>query len=349
MTFNTKVGGLVMAALLVFGAGSVASAQVISSPSSCVVFNNNFGYGAYDYSSSNAVSNLQNFLVGQGYFGSAYLGTGHYGAITLRAVAQFQAAHGVPSTGYVGPLTRALIQNISCGTNPVPTPTPTSSVSLYNESPTSGAVGTTVSITGFGFTSSNTILMDGSVAASNVPISSSIAIACTTNPSCHGGINQTLTFTIPNSLAPYCAPGTACPMYMRLLTPGQYNITVLNQNGTSNALSFTVTSGSTGGSPLSINGLNAPASLALGQSGTWTVSATSNAGTGNLQYSVVWGDEATIYNGSVASSPISTVQSSATFTHTYQRAGNYTPVFTVTDSTGHSVSTSATVVITPLY
>ena len=277
-----------MGALLVFGAGSVASAQVIANPSSCVVFNNNFGYGSYDgYTSNGVVSSLQNFLVGQGYFGSAYLGTGHYGAITRHAVAQIQIAHGISGTGFVGPLTRALIQNISCGTNPVPTPTPTSSVSLYNESPSTGAVGTQVALTGFGFTSSNTILMDGSVAATNVPISSSIAIACTTNPSCHGGINQTLTFTIPSALAPYCASGMACAQYMRLVTPGQYNITVLNSNGTSNALSFTVTSGSTGGSQLSITGLNAPASLALGQSGTWTVSATSNAGTGNLQYSVV--------------------------------------------------------------
>jgi hypothetical protein len=226
MTFTAKIGGLAVAALLIFGAGSVASAQVISSPSSCVVFNNNFGYGSYDgYTSNGVVSSLQNFLVGQGYFASAYLGTGHYGAITMHAVAQFQITHGISGTGFVGPLTRALIQNISCGTNPVPTPTPTSSVSLYNESPTTGAVGTTVSITGFGFTSSNTILMDGNVAVSNVPISSS----------------QTLTFTIPSALAPYCAPGTACPMYMRLLTPGQYNITVLNSNGTSNALSFMVT------------------------------------------------------------------------------------------------------------
>lgn len=369
MTFNTMRGlvtgvlmGLLVIAFLVLAGGSMftpqpASAQVnntlsanVVAPTSCVIFSNNFGYGAYDYSSNGAVSGLQTFLNSQGYFNSAYLGTGHYGSITARAVAQFQASHGIPATGFMGPLTRAAVQQITCGGGTNPTTPPSQSVSLYNESPSSGAVGTTVTLTGFGFTNSNTVLMDGNVAASNVPITSSIAISCTTNPSCHGGINQSITFTVPSALAPYCAPGYACPQYMRLLTPGSYQITVLNSNGTSNALTFTVTSGSTGNNQqLSISGLDAPASLPLGTTGTWTVHALSN-GQGNLHYSVVWGDENVYTSGnSIVAPQNTTAQSTATFTHAYARSGNYTPVFTVTDDFGHTVNTSNTVVITPLY
>ncbi len=310
--------------------------------------------------------------------------------------------------------------------------------------------------------------MDGNVAATNVPITSSIAIACTTNPTCHGGINQTITFTVPSALAPYCVPGYACAQYMRAVTPGTYSVTVLNSNGTSNAVTFTVTdgtinptsavslyvaspssaaagasvtlgatgltndntilidgmiaaqhvslintfvcipsvtcgtnhqaliftvptylsfncqngqacptiarllspgtytlaiqnangtsntipftvTGTTNGQPISITGLSAPATLALGQNGTWTVQVSASSQTQNLHYSVVWGDESTVYNNGVAASSVNTVQTSATFTHAYSRSGTYTPVFTVTNDNGQSVSTSNTITVTPLY
>jgi len=481
MKFTTKMGAYLLGFLfgmMVLGGvatqGAFANAQVLTSAStnSCLSLQGNVGYGFHDYNTGNAVSALQAFLNNQGYFNSVYLGTGSYGSITLRSVAQFQAAHGIPATGFVGPLTRAAIAQITCGTGTVPPST--NAATLYSINPTSGTIGTTVSITGFGFTGSNTVLMDGLVAASNVPITSSIAIACTTNPACHGGINQTITFTIPASIAPnctagqmcaqflrevtagtytvtvlnnngtsntinftvtdgtvvpptsgaptinslnttsgpvgttvtitgsnltssntilmsgsvaasnvpvtssyaipvacnpfasscgggaqqtltftvpsslsaYCAPGTACPMYARLVTPGTYTISVLNTNGTSNTVNFTVT-GTTNNQTLSISGLSAPASLSLGQQGTWTVNAVSN-GQGNLHYSVVWGDEASM-GSSIMAPQTTSVQSSATFTHAYSRSGNFTPTFTVTDDSGHSVQSSNTVVVTPLY
>jgi peptidoglycan hydrolase-like protein with peptidoglycan-binding domain len=217
----------------------------------CLTISSNLRYGADDAYTQGQVTQLQQVLVSQGFFDSSLIGSGHFGPVTLRAVISFQNAHSLPTTGYVGPMTRGVIASLngSCQ-NPVP---PQSNVSLYNLNPQSSVTGATVSVTGFGFTSANTILMDGSVAAQNVPITSSIAIACTTSPLCHGGINQTLTFTVPSSLAPYCAPGFACAMYMRLVTPAQYNITVMNANGTSNALPLTITSGTTGVNPLSIS------------------------------------------------------------------------------------------------
>lgn len=357
MTFN-KVFTLGALAVLTLSGAGTAQAQVytttsvspIMMPTQCVILNSNFGHGSSDWSINGAVSSLQNFLVGQGYFNSYYLGTGRYGSITVRAVAQFQASHGVPATGYVGPLTRALIQQISCGTNPVPPiPPPVSALYLYGAYPSAGVVGSTVTLSGYGFTGANTVLMDGSVAASNVPISSAAAIDCKLNSGCQSGVTQTLTFTIPTALAPYCAPGFACAQYMRMVTPGTYKLSVMNSNGTSNTVSFTVTDQSTN-QQLSITGLDAPASLPIGTTGTWTVRALSN-GQGTLHYSVVWGDETSYAaDGKNIMAPQNTsTQSSATFNHSYARSGNYTPVFTVTDDYGHTVRTSNTVVVTPLY
>jgi hypothetical protein len=45
---------------------------------------------------------------------------------------------------------------------------------------------------------------------------------------------------IPSSIGPDCKAGQACPMYMRLVTPGDYPLAVENSSGTSNAISFTV-------------------------------------------------------------------------------------------------------------
>lgn len=139
-------------------------------------------------------------------------------------------------------------------------------------------------------------------------------------------------------------------MYMRLVTPGPYTMMVQNANGGSNVLTFTVT-GNTSGSPISISGLDAPTSLPVGSTGTWTVHVLAGSGTtGNLHYSVIWGDEV---NGMTASSIMmpapSTTQTSASFTHAYQRTGTFTPTFTVTDDNGNNANVSNTLTITPLY
>src|SRR5581483_4688948 len=106
----------------------VASAQtstIIAQPApSCLNLSVSLRVGSTDASTGGAVSALQNYLVAQGYFNSAYLGSGRFGALTMRAVMQYQSAHGLPSTGYVGALTRAAISS-NCGIVPTPTPAPT--------------------------------------------------------------------------------------------------------------------------------------------------------------------------------------------------------------------------------
>lgn len=62
------------------------------------------------------VQKLQQYLNNHG-FGVAATGPGsvgqettYYGTLTQNAVKKFQAAHGIPNTGYFGPLTRAYVQ-----------------------------------------------------------------------------------------------------------------------------------------------------------------------------------------------------------------------------------------------
>ena len=214
----------------------VAHAQSAAPAIVCYTFSHDLRAGTQDTGISTDVDSLQHFLSTEGYFSASNFGTGHFGPLTFHAVQQFQAAQGVPATGYVGPLTRAAIAKAqpSCKFA-------TQAATLYAVTPTQGPVGTQVSIRGFGFSGSNTILVDGLVAARNVPITSSIAIACTTDPSCHGGINQTITFTLPGSVSPNCPVGSLCPMFIRELTPGTVTITVQNGGGTSNGLPFTIT------------------------------------------------------------------------------------------------------------
>lgn len=96
--------------------------------------------------------------------------------------------------------------------------------------------------------------------------------------------------------------------------------------------------------------VDAPSSLRVGQSGTWTVRvAGSNPyqGGGQLHYSVVWGDENSGVRAADSYYPSTSVASSGSFTHVYNRPGTFTPVFTVRDDYGHSTQVSATTYVSP--
>ena len=201
-------------------------------------------------------------------------------------------------------------------------------------SPSSGVVGTQVTLNGSGFSQDMVVRFDGGSVAHDTSAD-----------------GTQISFNIPESIGAYCTGGMMCPMYMRLVTPGTYQIFVQNADGTaaSNTVDFSVTDGSTGGSSVSINGLDAPSTLALGQSGTWTVHVGSSSLNQNLHYSVLWGDETFGGNAAIMAPEPTTVQTSATFTHAYQRSGSYTATFTVSDDSGHSASVSSTIIVTPLY
>ncbi len=336
--FPSIFAGMFILGAVFFGARQGVKAQVITANVPCTALSYNLRYGQYD---AVAVTNLQVFLNAEGYL--LHVPTGYFGPLTYQAVLNFQAAYGILRTGFVGPITRAEIQALSC-INPNPNPTPLG-VSIFSIDPALGSVGTQVTLSGRWFDSDNTVYFGGNPIV-HVAASPGVAIACTTDPSCVPGIRQTLTFFIPDSIAPYCAPGMYCALYLRKVTPGVYPIYVTNSNGTSNTINFTVIDSSSNNS-ISISGIDAPNSLPIGTPGTWTVHVVGTAST-NLHYSVSWGDQMTASSQIMAPVP-GTIQSSATFTHSYAIAGTYHPTFTVSDDLGHSISSNASIVVTPLY
>ncbi|MDO8553000.1 MAG: IPT/TIG domain-containing protein [bacterium] len=389
-------------------------------------------FGMRDQAPGGDIEYLQNFLIQEGYLNVN--ATGFFGPLTFRAVTNFQASNGISAIGLVGPMTRAAINARRCGNPP-----PFSSVSISNINPSSGAVGTVVTITGYGFTNDNTVNF-GYGAIVHVPIATngirqtlvfsvpeSLTPACfysaprcllptrQTSPGAYNvsitngngtsnaftytvtapgvpapnissitpssgptgtlvtlsgsgfssndivlidggmitansiGSNQ-ISFILPESVGPYCPTGFMCAMYMRLLTPGMYQISVKDtaSDKTSNSVAFTITPRNTAGG-ISISGIDGPPVLSLGITGTWTVRASVQSNfSGNLRYSVVWGDE-NIYAVGIMAPRVETVQTSASFTHSYQRTGVYSPTFTVSDEFGHSATVSSSVSVTPLY
>ncbi|GEM_PF-3038121 len=177
-------------------------------------------------------------------------------------------------------------------------------VEITSLSKTSGYAGDSVTITGSGFTNESDVYV-GNEAVTDVTVNSDTSI----------------TFTVP------------------ALKAGNYDVYVVNENGTSNAIRFDLKSKAV---RISISSIDAPVRLTVNQEGTWTVNADTNL-SGNLQYSVVWGDEGMMRKMLGAEV---TTQTSSTFTHSYAEEGTYKPTFTISDGAGHSSSVSATVVVT---
>ena len=100
------------------------------------------------------------------------------------------------------------------------------------------------------------------------------------------------------------------------------------------------------GAPV-VKGIEGPASLNAGQTGTWTVIASvPNQAGAQLRYSVQWGDEGYYSERFNLGSFAYNQQTSATFTHAYpysRNNGTYKPKFTVSNSYG---SASAEMMVT---
>jgi hypothetical protein len=212
------------------------------------------------------------------------------------------------------------------------TPATTTTASISSIDPQSGPIGTDVTLTGTGFTNADVVRFGGAAVSSTTVSDSGTKLA----------------FTVPESGGPYCKPGMACPMYLLLIRPGSYEVSVTDGTTTSNAVRFQVTGTTTppvsAPAPVSVNGIDGPASLAVGATGIWTVDATLASTTGNLHYSVKWGDEG-IFRSMALMAVRAVTQSSATFTHSYASAGTYHPTFTVSDDSGHTATVSETVVV----
>ncbi len=131
---------------------------------------------------------------------------------------------------------------------------------------------------------------------------------------------------------------------------GQYTLQICvtgTKNCDTSDAPFTISSKTSTNLPPVINGLDAPTTLAVGQTGTWTVKAT-DPENGQLNYGVAWGDETSrpIYSSTTGAFTPVQLSQNATFTHSYLYSGKYTAKFKITDSAGLSAETSATVVVT---
>ncbi|MCX6820086.1 MAG: peptidoglycan-binding protein [Candidatus Adlerbacteria bacterium] len=337
---RTVVAVTLMAGLLLPTYAALAQAPNLiyaPAPTTCPVFYNNLYLGLQNAD----VTNLQAFLSTQGYF--PYSPIGIFGPLTFRAVQNFQAAHGLPRTGYVGVMTRGVFGQIGCTTTtyppyPYPQPQPVppvQQVSVQTMSPQSGPIGTVVTLYGSGLYGTNTVYFGGKAL-----------------DAVYSNNGTTLTFTVPQYISPNCPPGAYCAMssevsalWVRPTTPGAYQVYVQNQNGTSNTVNFYVTDQSAQNQTPVISGIDAPPQLIVGQTGTWTVRATlqNYVNGANLHYQSVWGDETTYAYAAVANGQ--PIQTSATFTHMYVTAGTYHPTFTVSNDTGQQATISATVVV----
>jgi len=93
-------------------------------------------------------------------------------------------------------------------------------VHIASMEPTSGGVGTRVTLTGSGFTRDNTVQF-GPVSIPHVRAESQGLLA----------------FSVPTAQNPPCF-AQGCRMLSRRMTPGEYPVSVRNANGISNAVPF---------------------------------------------------------------------------------------------------------------
>ncbi len=293
----------------------------------CIKLGNNLRRGDRDATKEGEVSVLQDFLQSERLLNSPP--TGYFGIMTLKAVKEFQRKNGINPTGYVGSFTRAKIEFLTCGKTPIPTPPlpDTATLTIITKSPLpSATVGveykTIIKASGgkgSHFWTANTL-------PPGLFLSSSPATATCLTPPCREG-------------AIIHGTPTAAGTYL-------FNAIVTDDMKASDRRLFMLVVGPVKTPPglivPVISGISGPQSLDVGQEGTWTVKA-SDASGGVLSYSVVWGDEAYAPDSSTALRLAPSTQQTATFTHIYQKAGAYNPVFTVTNSTGQSAKASLTV------
>lgn len=81
---------------------------LLGTPTLC--FAQGFDVDVYYGMQGPAVQEVQEFLGAHGYFSGPY--TGNFYSLTLAAVKRFQAAQGIRTTGYFGPLSRAAAQKL---------------------------------------------------------------------------------------------------------------------------------------------------------------------------------------------------------------------------------------------
>lgn len=271
------------------------------------------------------VRDLQELMTDQGYYTGPI--TGNFYILTLQGVRKFQAAQGITTTGFFGPLSRAAANNITL--------TITANSNL--EATVGKHFAATFTVTG----GEGTYRITGS---GEIP-----------------GLNFTGTYCAPGMM---CAQMISPNTITLTGTPekaGKYAVTVVaaEKAGTINCITtpcpqpesrygkqtFTVyvNNGTVSTTDPVISGVSGPTSLAVSAEGTWTIKA-SNPNGGSLSYRVDWGDAVTGSSASGATKPMQeNFVQTTTFSHRYAKAGVYAPIFYVTNEQGATTKSSITV------
>ncbi|MCX6739451.1 MAG: peptidoglycan-binding domain-containing protein [Candidatus Parcubacteria bacterium] len=111
---QTPITPVVTPALVITPIPAVVTVPVVSSLTAlpCTSLTRDLKYQSRDANTAGGVSTLQSFLQKKGVLNSEP--TGYFGTMTLSAVKKFQTDNLISATGFVGPLTRAKIQALSC-------------------------------------------------------------------------------------------------------------------------------------------------------------------------------------------------------------------------------------------
>jgi hypothetical protein len=124
---------------------------------------------------------------------------------------------------------RLLLTALICGAGSATLAQGRAAPVIFSIAPPSGPVGSTITITGANFTADNNTVRFGGGFIQWLPAAS-----------CAG--KQTIVFTLRPVISGIACPGTArCPTVARPVRPGGNPLSVQNANGTSNAMTFTVT------------------------------------------------------------------------------------------------------------
>jgi hypothetical protein len=111
-----------------------------------------------------------------------------------------------------------------------PTPPVVQAPAISSLSPASGAIGAQVTISGLGFTPTGNKIKFGNLGSENNP-----------SYSLNSSDGKTIVFTVPNSNYYACQASTPpCYPAVYLTPPGIYPVSVINANGTSGEVNFTV-------------------------------------------------------------------------------------------------------------
>lgn len=297
-------------------------------PQNIPSFNRDLYFGMRNNSD---VTDLQELLTDQGYYAGPI--TGNFGLLTLSAVKKFQSAHGISPTGYFGPRSRAVANEIiqklvgqicpreeGCEGNVFPV----EKIYMTADSDLGGTVGQYLKIgfKAFGGSGNYYIqVVDGEVPGLGKLSGCEISTDCPKDKMVLAGTPTKsgvfgVTFLVTDL--------SAKDVY------GTERFTIVIKDKVSFAR------------PPVITGIEGPTNLKVGEDGLWSVGAY-DPQNGSLSYRVIWGDEAYGKPAREAAPQATPFRQTAHFSHTYYVAGVYSPIFYIASDKGLEAKTSISV------